>query len=89
MTDPKPSFTRGRVAGTTPRRRSPRRSFARSRRWGCSGGAKEVLGVSDNVDTLLDPRLAGHRNYLEKHTRELKRATEDASVTVCPPSKSV
>ena len=39
-----------------------------------------MLGVSDNVDTPLDPRLAGHRDYLEKHARELKRATDDAIV---------
>ena len=39
---------------------------------------REVLGVSDTVDTPLHQRLADHKNYLEKHTRELKRATDNA-----------
>ena len=38
---------------------------------------REVLGVSDGVDTPLHPRLQEHRRYLEKHVAELKRATDE------------
>ncbi len=38
---------------------------------------REVLGVSDRVDTPLHPRLHDHKKYLERHVGELKRATDD------------
>ncbi|MBI3789399.1 MAG: acyl-CoA dehydrogenase family protein [Gemmatimonadetes bacterium] len=38
---------------------------------------REVLGVSDLVDTPLHPRLQEHKKYLEKHVGEFKRATDD------------
>ena len=38
---------------------------------------REVLGVSDRVDTPLHPALHAHQRYLEKHVGELKRATDD------------
>jgi len=35
-----------------------------------------AIGAMDGVDTALHPRLARHREYLEKHVRELALATE-------------
>jgi acyl-CoA dehydrogenase family protein 9 len=43
--------------------------FARSR-------IRSMLGESASLDARIDPRLAGHKSYFEKHVAELKASTD-------------